>query len=163
MLCIVGSCVHWPLWKLSWSLDFKNFFYIIFLRILVESISFWNKRIKSTCSCSFCKGSQATPAAAQSAVLWCEPDAATLWLQRLKTLVLAHQPWLSSTHLSPHYFVIHSHHNSIINNTQKMGQENDYGDPGWPGTQGHTSFPVSWIMKNPFVSFGRRVQDDEHQ
>ena len=126
-------------------------------------ISFWNKWIKSTCSCSFCKGSQATPAAAQSAVLWCEPDAATLWLQRLKTLVLAHQPWLSSTHLSPHYFVIHSHHNSIINNTQKMGQENDYGDPGWPGTQGHTSFPVSWIMKNPFVSFGRRVQDDEHQ
>ena len=70
-----------------------------------------------------------------------------------RILVLAPQPWLSSTHLSPHYFVILSHHNSIINNTQKMAQENDYGDLGWPGTQGHTSFPVTWIMKNPFVSF----------
>ena len=40
------------------------------------------KRNKSTCS--FSKGNQLTPAAAHSAVLWCEPDAATLWLQRLK-------------------------------------------------------------------------------
>ena len=70
-----------------------------------------------------------------------------------RILVLAPQPWLSSTHLSPHYFVIHSHHNSIINNTQKMAQENDYGDLGWPGTQGHTSFPVTWINEKSFSEF----------
>ena len=40
--------------------------------------------IKVLVQCSFSKGNQLTPATAHSAVLWCEPDAATLWLQRLK-------------------------------------------------------------------------------